>query len=532
MKLMLIFLFLIPQLIFSQKEQKRIALVIGNGNYLYGSSLKNPVNDAELIANTLSQLGFTVIKHTNIKHKQVHNAVIDFAKKLDKYDVALFYYAGHGAQIDGINYLIPVDARPYTESDLRFEAIQISEIVKEFEYHTNNINIVILDACRSNPFRSWSRGSETGFKAINPPSGTIIAFATSEGENAADGSNKNGLYTSELAKQLLIPQRIEDVFINTRIAVENASNGNQSPQEWSKLRGKFYFKKPDKNLILLDTSQSKNNKAKNLFYGNNRSFTNSKSGIKMIKVEGGFFQMGSSKGKKDEYPQHKVELDDFSLSKYEITNEQYCKFLNYMHCNKKAKFNNIQYLNTSSSFCEIEYKKGRFYTKQGKSNHPVVEVSWYGANAYCKWMGGRLPTEAEWEYAAKGASVETHSPVPNPFGSRASLQSRNYDIDKIAWYNKNSRSHSHPVGQKNTNMLGFHDMNGNVWEWCTDWYDKNYYAVSDVKNPKNTIPSEFKILRGGSWKNTAYSCRSLTRYKLEAKKSAKNIGFRVCLSNK
>jgi len=126
----------------------------------------------------------------------------------------------------------------------------------------------------------------------------------------------------------------------------------------------------------------------------------------MIDVQGGFFQIGSQNGKNDEFPVHKVELDNFCLSKYEITNEQYCKFLNYIGCSKKGKHKGIQYINTKSSFCEIEYLKGRFYSKQGKKKHPVVEISWYGANAYCKWMGGRLPTEAEWEYAA-GGGVDT-----------------------------------------------------------------------------------------------------------------------------
>jgi len=159
----------------------------------------------------------------------------------------LFYYAGHGIQVDGTNYIIPIDAKLENKIAVRHEAVSVNDVVAEFEYYQNNTNIVILDACRDNPFRSWSRAGARGFKAIKPSSGTIIAFATSEGATAADGKGSNGLYTTHLVKQLKTPQRIVDVFNNTRVAVEGASAGKQSPQEWTKLKGAFYFKKPTGN---------------------------------------------------------------------------------------------------------------------------------------------------------------------------------------------------------------------------------------------------------------------------------------------
>jgi uncharacterized caspase-like protein len=170
-------------------------------------------------------------------------AIREFSKKLPNSTVALFYYAGHGVQVDGLNYLIPTDANLNDKGDCKFEAVSVNFVVEEFEQYPDNVNIVILDACRNNPFRSWARGGERGFKAINPTSGTIIAFATSEGSTASDGTGNNGLFTQELVKQMTVPQAIESVFKKTRVQVQKLSNGAQSPQEWSQLTGDFYFNK-------------------------------------------------------------------------------------------------------------------------------------------------------------------------------------------------------------------------------------------------------------------------------------------------
>jgi uncharacterized caspase-like protein len=240
---LLIFL-LINSIVVSQSTEKRIALVIGNSNYQQGSFLKNPVNDANLMTSTLKDLGFYVIKRIDGNYEQMQAAVKEFSIKLSKYDVALFYYAGHGLQVDGKNYLIPVDGKFNSKVEVRYGAISVNDIVNEFEEYNDKVNLLILDACRSNPFRTWERGGAVGLSPMPPVSGTIIAFATSEGATAADGVGQNGLYTSKLVEQMKIPQRIEDVFINTRVAVENASNGEQSPQEWSKIRSKFYLIKP------------------------------------------------------------------------------------------------------------------------------------------------------------------------------------------------------------------------------------------------------------------------------------------------
>lgn len=223
--------------------ERRLALVFGNSQYRNNTTLKNPVNDANLIEGTLKELGFEVIKRLNAGKEEMMTAIRDFNEKLPSYNVALFYYAGHGNQVDGKNYMIPTDAKLEKPSDCKFEAIGVDFVVEEFEKYPDNTNIVILDACRNNPYTSWVRGGEMGYKAMSFSSGTIIAFATSEGATAADGKGANGLYTEELVKQMVIPQSIYSVFMKARVQVKKLSNGLQTPTEWNKLNGDFFFKK-------------------------------------------------------------------------------------------------------------------------------------------------------------------------------------------------------------------------------------------------------------------------------------------------
>ena len=224
------------------KIEKRIALVVGNADYTEGFKLKNPVNDANLMAQTLKNLGFRVMQVTNVNKAQFERAIRDFSAVLSDYNVALFYYAGHGIQLDGENYLLPIDAKLQDKKDVRFEAVKVKFAVEEFENHPDNVNIVILDACRNNPFRSWTRGGSEGFKAMYI-GGTVVAFATSSDATASDGSGVNGLYTEELVKQMALNQPIETVFRETRKAVLKRSNGIQNPQEFWQLTESFYFKK-------------------------------------------------------------------------------------------------------------------------------------------------------------------------------------------------------------------------------------------------------------------------------------------------
>jgi hypothetical protein len=226
-------------------NEKRLALLIGNADYTFGS-LSNPVNDVRAMGEILGNVGFEVMKYENLTQKDLKKAIDNFGTRLSGYDVGLFYYAGHGIQANGFNYLIPVDAQLTSYEDIDYDCVQADRILGKMEYAATKVNIIILDACRNNPFeRQWTRStSGKGLAFMDAPSGSLIAYATSPGRTAADGSGKNGLYTSILLKY--IQQKglqIEEVFKNVRREVESQSGGSQIPWESTSLKGQFYFRR-------------------------------------------------------------------------------------------------------------------------------------------------------------------------------------------------------------------------------------------------------------------------------------------------
>ncbi|MCX6253843.1 MAG: caspase family protein, partial [Bacteroidia bacterium] len=227
--------------------ERRLALVIGNADYLNSNPLQNPVNDAKAIAAALRDVGFTVLPYYNSDLKTMKKAMDEFGEKLKDYTVGLFYYAGHGMQVNGKNYLIPVDASLKVEQDVDYDCVDAGRLLGKMEAAGTGTNIVILDACRDNPFaRSWSgrsAGQEgTGLAFMNAPSGSIVAYATSPGKTASDGTGKNGLYTEAFLQYIKVPSlSIEDFFKNVRATVEKKSNKTQTPWESTSLKGNFYF---------------------------------------------------------------------------------------------------------------------------------------------------------------------------------------------------------------------------------------------------------------------------------------------------
>jgi formylglycine-generating enzyme required for sulfatase activity len=246
----------------------------------------------------------------------------------------------------------------------------------------------------------------------------------------------------------------------------------------------------------------------------------------MVEVKGGTFQMGSDDGESNEKPIHRVTLSDFSIGKFEVTNAQFCQFLNEKGNQSEEK---VEWVDLKSSYsnekCRIQAQGKGFIVEKGYEDYPIIYVNHYGAIAYAQWLSSktgkkyRLPTEAEWEYAARGGNR-----------SKGFIYSGSNTVGDVAWYYNNSDNKSHSIGGKKANELGLHDMSGNVWEWCSDWYDENYYKKSAAQNPKGTDLGADRVLRGGSWNRDAGRCRAANRSNIAPTYRYFILGFRLVLS--
>ena len=390
--------------------ERRVALVIGNKEYKNVPKLKNPVNDALLMKKTLESLGFEVAIVSEASLDQMKAAIIDFEKKLrsDKNSVGFFYYAGHGSEIMGKNYLIPLETPAVlkTEAEASQYLVDLQIVLNSMENSQNRLNVVVLDACRDDPFNFKRGGSANGI--INIPqaaTGMLIAFATSPGYTAEDGAGNNGVYTLELSKIMMIPNlKIEDIFKYTRTNVKNVSNGRQFPRYDQGIEGDFYLKientanenKIVKNDVVVPQADYKP-KTSVIFDRNYFEYT-----------QGGEFGMGSNKGDFSEKPFRKVTIGSVIFGIKEVTMGEYLEF-----CEKKGDKSLIP--NTPP------WGWGREF--------PAAGISWFDAIDFCNWKsekenllpcykkvgtnvtwnrtstGYRLPTEAEWEFFAKEGQI-------------------------------------------------------------------------------------------------------------------------------
>lgn len=224
------------------RPARRVALVIGNAGYA-SAPLPNPANDAKIVAESLGKAGFTVIMQRDLDLAGMRSAIREFADALAEGDTALFYYAGHGAQIDGQNYLIPVDV-PLAMKEFEAEdrSVKVHLALAAMEYRRSALNIVILDCCRDNPFSRGWRTVSHGLAEMKAPTETMIAYATAPGKAALDGTGNNSPYSQALAEEILRPGvKIHEVFINVARKVHANTQGEQRPWTSSDLLSEFYF---------------------------------------------------------------------------------------------------------------------------------------------------------------------------------------------------------------------------------------------------------------------------------------------------
>ena len=812
----------------AQSPSRGVALVIGNGAY-ETSPLENPPNDAADMSSVLRRLGFDVTTLIDVTAMEMDSAIYEFGRELSRNrdSVGVFYYAGHGMQVNGRNYLIPIGSNINAEDEVRFKSIDAAQVLAKMESAVNRVNIVMMDACRDNPFARSFRTSDRGLAVVEAPRGSLIIYATSPGNVAADGSGRNGVFTGALLKHIMTPDvDVEIMLKSVRADVMAETNNAQTPWSTSSLSESFYFtgfiaqersgteggtardespaeaseKRADETIssstastsvtpasirpafqvergnvrittiapatievdgrevarfdraeertiedvevgrrtfvatygdghtetktvmvsatmaveldfsyglgsirvvattdgtVLLDgielgmlaTGQSATvsdvgsgshtvelryanglsetkrvtvapnetveaqfvglgsvrvaaatagsviidgtrigeieaggeatfegiavgrrnvvvrysseasesnqvtvdanatvrvafegigsvrvnattdgtiyidgtrkgsvtagssetiegigvgTKSVEVRYSDGERETNTISvrangvaaatfsyvprpdyGSRAIRdeilVEAGTFSMGTpSGGDDDERPVHRVTLDSFFMMKTEVTFSDYVAF-------------------ARATGRELPNDRG-----WGRGDRPVIYVNWYDAIAYANWLserddldpayrisgtdvtwnrtanGWRLPTEAEWEYAARGgqSARETTYAGSNSAGS-------------VAWYSSNPGSKTRPVAGKQPNELGLYDMSGNVWEWCWDWYDSDYYANSPSDNPIGPGSGTYRVLRGGCWYCYASYTRVANRDRDSPSTRYYNGGFRL-----
>ncbi|HOV88000.1 MAG TPA: SUMF1/EgtB/PvdO family nonheme iron enzyme [Syntrophobacteraceae bacterium] len=508
--------------------EQRTALVIGNGSY-ETSPLRNPVNDARAIARALAEVGFEVSERENLSQKDMKREIQAFGQKLQKGGVGLFYYAGHGMQVDGKNYLIPIGAKIEHEKHVEYEGVDVGSVLSEMEYARNRLNIVILDACRDNPFARSFRSGAQGLASVNAPIGTIIAYATAPGSVANDGPEDHGVYTGELIRVMKAPGvKIEDVFKQVRSAVREGTQGRQVPWESSSLEGDFFFMPGSVAAAPVSVAENKPTVvASSTSRGEAspkavKSWKEPVSGMEFLWIPGGCFNMGSPETEAgrdaDEGPVHEVCLEGFWMAKTETTNGQFRKF--------QPNHDSRDYDGFSLN----------------GDNQPAVHVTWEDANGFAQWLkaqnGGkykfRLPTEAEWEYACRAGSDAARYWGDDPnractFENVADHTARN----QWGWEESHDCDDGYaatsPVAAFQPNAFGLYDMLGNVWEWCEDTYGIDVYTRHDRNGPVyvNAGVGADRVIRGGYWHGSPRSVRCADRGSGLPNGMNDDLGFRL-----
>jgi formylglycine-generating enzyme required for sulfatase activity len=530
-------------------SERRLALVVGNKDYRRADArLTNPLNDADDMARALEALGFDVILKKNLTLADFKTATDEFGSKLSQYNVALFYYSGHGLQFNGENYLVPIDANLQTLSDAEDDCLRLGRIMGKMKAANTKNNLVFLDACRNNPFpkSDGSKGRPAeGLTIPNNPPGTMVVFATEEGSTADDNASaRNGLFTSELLLHLSTPNlSIGDIVLSTRQGVYRRSNELQLPSDYNKMLGVFYFiRKPIEPTITpkpedpprIEPAKPTVRKFLDLPFA------------EMAYVTGGSFDMGSTEGEADEKPQHRVTVSGLWMGKYEVTVEQFETFVEAARYQTDAEKEGHSYVWNGEEWEKklgINWRHGADGSLQADKRHPVINVSHNDALAFCGWLSKRegrtyrLPTEAEWEYAAGNGGAHTKYSWGRSSGQGVS---GNVADETGAKINNWTRSDANifmgytdgfgttaPVGQFSVNTFGLFDMTGNVWEWCGDWYGQDYYASSGATNPTGPSTGSYRVLRGGSWNDSPQFSRVAYRNSPAPSYRASIVGFRV-----
>ena len=525
--------------------ERRTALVIGNGAYR-DAPLRNPVNDARDMAEALRRVGFEVILREDADLRQMEQAVDLFWQRLKAGGTGLFFYAGHGVQVSGRNFLVPVDANVSAEQDVKYRCLDAGLVLGRMENAGNGVNIVILDACRNNPFSRSLRSLEAGLARMDAPTGSLIAYSTAPGAVAADGIGRNGVYTKHLLAVLDAPAMpLEEVFRRVRVGVMAETGKRQVPWEATSLTGLFYFVDPGLAVRPeafepgpgLDVERERLAGQEQRLAREQREVAERKAleerrqklAEEEVRLAEERRRLAARAEPVKPPPAPALKTAGARPPARPRPGEVWAEPVTGMEfvfvpggCFKMGDVFGSGHTSEKPvhEVCLEGFWIGRFEVTQAQwravmgnnpsrfgsgERHPVDSLTWEQARDFTRALsaasGGqsafRLPTEAEWEYACRS-------------GGKNEIYAGGDDASRVAWYDDNAGGGTHAVGQKAPNGLGIFDMSGNVAEWVQDRYSDQAYAQHAKNNPLFAEEGNGpRALRGGSFLDRPISLRSV-----------------------
>lgn len=491
---------------------QKVALVVGNGAYQNVARLPNPVSDARLVANTLRSMGFDVVQTQDATKAAFSQALRSFREKADASEVALVYYAGHGMEVEGRNWLIPTDARLRDERDLEDEAVNLESILSAVN-SARRLRVVILDACRDNPFAVTMRrigGTRAVSRGLSDPrevTGTLIVYAAKAGSTASDGGGANSPFAMALARRLPEPGTdVQLVFRRVGDDVLAATNNRQEPFQYGALRGEALYLVPPVPVVAstpatvapapVGTPPPSSPASWAVGARAGTTGRDCPTCPTLVVAPAGAFLMGSANGDPDERPVQRVTIPSaFAIGKYEVTFAEWDACVADRGCNSRPS------------------DKG-----WGRINQPVINVNYDDARRYAAWLSRktghayRLPNEAEWEYAARAGTTGDFA-----YGAALTPQQANF---------ARSVGHTSQVGRYPANAWGLHDVHGNVAEWVLNCQTTDYAGLPGAAGLSGACTQ--RVVRGGSWNITEpHRLRTADRNSAAAPSRDDTIGFRV-----
>ena len=550
---------------------RRLALVIGNDTYA-GSPLRNARNDARAMERALRGLSFEVTVLEDGTRSSMLATVLAFSQRVLSTDVAVIFYAGHGQQVESVNYLIPVDYQGRSEDELRAYAVSSDEMTRALR--RAGVGVLVLDACRDNPY-SGSRSGGRGLAPLQVP-GLLVAFSASAGQTAGDSPGAtNSVYTTELLQVLGTPGlSLLATFNEVGRRVRGKTDRRQSPAYYTELDDDPILRPAAAapapapastaaspadlvlraELELWDAIKNSTNAA--LFADYVKRYPNgqfravaetrvprlametieerlarhdletaaaarSEGTARISRVDArpmawippGTFQMGSPNSQANrgtDETLHRVDIGEgFWMDTTEVTNAAYQRFVQDQPSWSRSRLDPI----TGDGDYLKHWSGDR--PPSGKGDHPVTWVSWFGARAFCSWAGKRLLTEAEWEYAARAGTKTAYWWGDAFDGTRAN----------------NNRRGAEPVGRgRRVNQWRLADVAGNVWEWTSTRMLTYPYRTDDGREDQIVRADDRRVLRGGSAYNPPQNLRSAYRFSSDPRGTYAFGGFRCVQS--